>query len=423
MVYNYNALKQHPWSEVAGSLGDLGVLLPIMTALAKEGMIDINSTLIFSGLFNIISGIIFGIPIAVQPMKAVASMALFKQLRLEQTMGAGIGVGVVILLLSATGLIESVDRMIPIPIVKGIQVGAGLSLTLNAGLQLSKLPWWDFSLNTHYCTILAGLVLFATWKSPRFPTVLIFFLIGMAYAISYVPVMPGIGIHIPRYVPNLQSYIFDGFMNAGVGQIPLTLLNSIIAVRHLSVDLLPLREPPSVTGLGMSVAFMNLTSCFFGSMPVCHGSGGLAAQHRFGARSGASVIILGIVKLLLGLSFGEPLVQWLDRFPTTLLGVMIFTAGIELASVGSTLNTTAPDIQKRTAIEGLDERLSSSLLLSEQEASERWALMTITASALIGFKDSSIGFVTGCTFWLVLRLRDILCAMRAKRRVPLDLLS
>ena len=67
MDYNYKVLRDNPWGEVAGSLGDLGTLLPLMTALAAAGSINLNSTLIFGGIFNILTGVIFGIPIVVGP--------------------------------------------------------------------------------------------------------------------------------------------------------------------------------------------------------------------------------------------------------------------------------------------------------------------------------------------------------------------
>jgi len=36
---------------------------------------------------------------------------------------------------------------------------------------------------------------------------------------------------------------------------------------------------------------MNLTSVPFGGFPMCHGSGGLAAQYRFGARTGGQTLL------------------------------------------------------------------------------------------------------------------------------------
>ena len=68
MDYNYRTLKQNPWGEIAGSLGDLGTFLPLMFALELSNSISLNATLIFSGLANILSGAFFGVPVVVSSM-------------------------------------------------------------------------------------------------------------------------------------------------------------------------------------------------------------------------------------------------------------------------------------------------------------------------------------------------------------------
>jgi len=75
--HNVRTLREAPAAEISGALGDLGTLLPLMIALALQGSIDLPSTLVFSGLFNIVTGVIFGIPLPVQPMKV--SPPLFPQ--------------------------------------------------------------------------------------------------------------------------------------------------------------------------------------------------------------------------------------------------------------------------------------------------------------------------------------------------------
>ena len=67
--YNLRILLESPAAEISGALGDLGTLLPLMIALALQGSINLPSTLLFSGLFNIVTGVVFGIPLPVQPMK------------------------------------------------------------------------------------------------------------------------------------------------------------------------------------------------------------------------------------------------------------------------------------------------------------------------------------------------------------------
>lgn len=67
--YNVSTLRQAPFAEVSGALGDLGTLLPLMIALAIQKSIYLDATLVFSGLYNIVTGAVFGIPLPVQPMK------------------------------------------------------------------------------------------------------------------------------------------------------------------------------------------------------------------------------------------------------------------------------------------------------------------------------------------------------------------
>lgn len=66
---NLATLRGSPIAEISGSLGDLGTLLPLMIALAVQNSISLSSTLVFSGLWNILTGFVFGIPLPVQPMK------------------------------------------------------------------------------------------------------------------------------------------------------------------------------------------------------------------------------------------------------------------------------------------------------------------------------------------------------------------
>ena len=68
---------------------------------------DLGTTLIFTGLYNIASGLVFGIPMPVQPMKAIAAIALAdEQMRLEHVIAAGIFVSSVTFLLGITRLIN-----------------------------------------------------------------------------------------------------------------------------------------------------------------------------------------------------------------------------------------------------------------------------------------------------------------------------
>lgn len=66
---NVETLRRSPLAEISGAFGDLGTLLPLMITLAVNGSISLSTTLVFSGIFNLVTGVVFGIPLPVQPMK------------------------------------------------------------------------------------------------------------------------------------------------------------------------------------------------------------------------------------------------------------------------------------------------------------------------------------------------------------------
>ncbi|RAQ51148.1 sulfate transporter [Aspergillus flavus] len=399
--HNLQTFRHNYVSEISGSLGDLGTFLPIAIALAINGTVSLSSTLIFSGLFNILTGLFFGIPLPVQPMKAIAAVAIARSFNNGTIAAAGIFVGAIIFIFSITGLLHWFADVIPIPVIKGIQVGAGLSLVIaSCGNILSSLGWVGPSwADNRIWAIAAFVFLIITNVYRKVPYALAVFILGIIFAIirsALVADLPSLTFWHPYTVVPTPGQWSVGALDAGIGQIPLTTLNSIVAVVHLAGDLIPNVRTPSITSVGLSVAAMNLVGCWFGAMPVCHGSGGLAAQYRFGARSGSSVILLGLLKLVIGIFFGESLVGLLKRFPSALLGVMVIAAGLELVSVGESLNTTgARDIIKANfGILG-DARQDIAPMLSDADRKRRWTVMMVTVGLLVGFKNDAIGFLAG----------------------------
>ena len=81
----------------------------------------------------------------------------------------------------------------------------------------------------------------------------------------------------------------------------------------------------------MSIGLMNLSTGWLGHFPSCHGCGGLAAQHLFGARTGSSMLLMGFVKMALALALGPSLATALAAFPNAVLGVLLALSGVELA--------------------------------------------------------------------------------------------
>ncbi|KAJ4413869.1 hypothetical protein N0V82_008270 [Gnomoniopsis sp. IMI 355080] len=412
--HNLHTLKTNPLAEISGALGDLGTLLPLMIALALQSSINLPSTLVFTGLANILTGFFFGVPLPVQPMKAIAAAAIATHATQSQTLAAGALVAIAVGLLAVTGLLRWLTTRIPIPVVKGIQFGAGLQLVISGGgSMLLQLGWADYPFDNRLWALAAFVLLVFTSRAPRrFPYALFVFVVGLILAIVAIVVQsPGKnGRGLPGWSIWRPSVSVPGFKEGeawtmAIAQLPLTTLNSVIAAAALAAELMGPGfpgAPPSVTELGVSVALMNLVGCWFGAMPVCHGAGGLAAQFRFGARSGASIILLGAVKLLLGLFLGTTLLDLLGSFPKAILGIMVIAAGLELAKVGQSLNHGASDLWESSVSDdegGVGSTIKRHREVGDEERSERWTVMLMTTAGILAFKNDAVGFLAGLLTW------------------------
>ncbi|KAG0199734.1 hypothetical protein BGX28_007020 [Mortierella sp. GBA30] len=371
--------------ELSGSLGDLGTLLPILLSLALTGQVDLTASLIFGGVWNILTGIMFRIPMCVQPMKSIAAIALTNHMSMGSIMGAGMSVSIVILVLGVTRTIHLVQKYTPIAVIRGIQLGTAVSFAGKAADLVKQAQTfggegWDWANNYEWACVAFIIVFMFYYRAKRIPTAMILFFIGLIIAFVKLytnppakAVYPKIGVYTVSVTVPTGEEFKHGFLSAGLGQIPLTALNSVIALAALANDLFPER-PAGTPTISVSIGLMNLVGCFFGSMPFCHGSGGLAAQYRFGARTEVSIIVLGALKIFFGLFFGSSLSGLIACFPTAILGVMLFVSGIELGAVARTVNDGVINDQKRHA---------------------NFIVMITTAGMLVGFKNDGIGFLGG----------------------------
>ena len=330
--------------ELSGSLGDLGTFLPLAVAMAVTCGLDLGVILICAGVMNVLTGFVFRQPMPVQPMKVIAVVAIAQQLTVGDVAAAGLITGVALVVLAATGGVDWACRWIPKPVVRGVQLGVGIKLILT-GLEwiftvdvspsgvdiVQHMPWLGWN------SIVVGIVVAAVFLLPiarRGPGLLFIFAAG--FAVIYLvdrQAYSQIGLSWPRFamvIPSPEQWRI-GLVQGAIPQIPLTLLNSVIAVCALSADYFPGRgaQPRKVA---VSVGLMNLLAVPWGGMPMCHGAGGLAAQYRFGARTGGSVIMLGGLKIIAGLLLGGSLVVLLDVYPRSILCVMLGLAGLMLAS-------------------------------------------------------------------------------------------
>jgi MFS superfamily sulfate permease-like transporter len=118
----------------------------------------------------------------------------------------------------------------------------------------------------------------------------------------------------------------------GLPQLSLTLTNAVIVTASLARELFPSTGSiASERRLALSSGLANVPLCPFGAMPMCHGVGGLAAQFRFGARTGLAPIIFGAVLLALAVGFAEHAAALFALIPIGAVGSLLIFAGTDLA--------------------------------------------------------------------------------------------
>lgn len=318
--------------ELGGAFGDIGTDLPLLIGVILASGMDAASALIFFGIFQIASGMIYGLPMPVQPLKVMAVLVISQKVPADVLMGGGLAVGVIMLLLATSGLLTLLSTHIPLAVVRGLQFGLGLSL---ATVALKKYVPSDGMIGWGLAAIVFLWMIFmrrSTWRE-WMPAALLPVGAGVLYALVYSvdagTIYQGMEFHLPAFgVPDSDS-IITGLWLLALPQIPLSISNSLIATQQTVRDLFP-EKSVTVKKIGFTYSVMNLIAPFFGGMPVCHGCGGLAGHYALGARSGTSVLVYGSFFLLLGLFFAPVFEEVLKLFPMPLLGVILLFEAMTL---------------------------------------------------------------------------------------------
>lgn len=362
--------------EIAGSLGDLGTFLPLLVGMAATNGLDFAAALFFAGLFNIVTGLAFPIPMAVQPMKAIAAVALTEGLTVPQILAAGMTVSALVLLLGVTGLVDKIDRWLPRSVVRGLQLALGLSLLMK-GLQMIAGTGAWLGTDGRLVGVIAAIAVPAFFFSRKVPAALVLFVAGLGLAVWGHPEVARalrFAPYWPHFEPPHWADFQSAFLKASLPQLPLTVVNSVVAVCVLSADLFPGRRA-APRRVAVSVGAMNLVACWFGGMPMCHGAGGLAGQYRFGARTNGAILFLGAAKMVVAVLFGASLMALCGAFPASVLGVMLAFSGIELA-----------------------------LVARDQTSRADAFAMLLTAGICLGLNNVALGFAVGTVLTLGQRL-------------------
>ena len=126
--------------ELGGSMGDFGTLIPL--AMGYIAVCGLNPAGIFvmMGLANIVFGLVYRLPIPVQPMKVIAVAAIAQQWSPSMVYACGFAMGIIWLLFALVGVMDRIAKVVPTSVVRGIQVALGMLIAVRALKMLSD--WW-----------------------------------------------------------------------------------------------------------------------------------------------------------------------------------------------------------------------------------------------------------------------------------------
>ena len=230
-------------TEIAGSLGDLGTFLPDMVSLANNphGAYPYPQAFtFFNGLWSVYAGVAYDIPMPIQPMHAVTAIALTEGLPYPHIVTAGVWLGLFFFIIGATGVVGVLRRAIPLPVVRGLQLGLGLKI-MGTGIGLARrgcTHWVNVhtNLDGYVLCALAVLIALVCYGHPRRHASLVLFALGCVGILYSRPrLVLGAALPVAPPPPLTAEDWWGGLVNAALPQAPVTLLNAVVSTAKLAV--------------------------------------------------------------------------------------------------------------------------------------------------------------------------------------------
>ena len=308
--------------ELAGSMGDFGTLFPLAIGYIAVCGLNPAGFLVMMGVANIVTGLLYRLPIPIEPMKVLAVVAIAQHWTPSMVYASGFGMGIVWTVFALIGVMKWIAKVTPDSVIRGIQVALGIILAIEAIKMIST--WWVIGV----LSIITGLVL---GRNRYAPAAIVLMALGLVIMIvkGQFNLVESPRLTLPIITGFSPREVWQSFLQAGLAQIPLTATNAVIATSALIKSYWP-EKPVSESRLSLNMGIMNLILPFFGGMPLCHGAGGLAGQYYFGARTGGANIIEGLIEIAMGLFLAGSIAGLFSVFPVAIIGAMMFLVGVEL---------------------------------------------------------------------------------------------
>ncbi len=357
--------------ELGGAFGDLGTLVPIMVGLITICGLNPVAVLLMVGVAYIAAGLYYRLPVPVQPLKALGAIAIGAGLGRETISAGAISIGVVLLLLSSFDLARLVSKLFSKPVIRGIQLGLGLILMRRA---------LEFISGDGMTGIIMGIcglaVLLVLRRNRHLPGSIALVLAGVLIGFFTKGIPGGIAPEAPNVAfPSLQHFGLAAVILV-IPQLPLTLGNAVVASSETARQYFKekaCRVTPRALSLSMGV--INVLTGLLGGMPICHGSGGLTAHYKFGARTGGANLMIGSLFLVGAVFFVRPALVFFSLIPLSVLGVLLGYVGLQHA-----------------------------LFVRDLKQREDLAIAVLVAVVSIFTSNLAIGFATGIALWHLPRI-------------------
>ncbi len=309
--------------ELGGSLGDFGTLFPLAVGYIAVNGLDPAGLFVMLGLTNVALGLLYRLPMPLQPKKVIAAVAIGQGWSPSLVYASGLGMGLTWFLMLGTGLLRTLIAWTPTFLVRGIQLALGITLGWRALTLMAPAPLLG---------VLAVVIVLLLRQNRYAPASFVLLLLGVGLA-AWRGDLRGVEFAFtppPLTLPRLDD-VWRAMLLAGFAQIPLSITNAVMATAATIRDYFP-KKAVSERKLMLNMGFMNVGASFFGGMPMCHGAGGLAAQYYFGARTGGTPIMEGLIEVGIGLFLSRSIADVMVAFPQALVGGMLLLVSIQLGA-------------------------------------------------------------------------------------------
>ncbi|MFB6166509.1 MAG: putative sulfate/molybdate transporter [Haloarculaceae archaeon] len=303
--------------EFAGALGDSVTVLPLVVALGAVTPAPLPQILLWFGAFQVVWGLWYGLPLSVEPMKALLALAVAGSLAYGELLAAGLLAAVALLALGSLGVLERVQSLVGRPVVRGVQLAVALLLA-RAGLRLAA---GDLRFALAGVALAVGVAAVGRARLAA----LVVLTAGTLWALLAgglpVPTVP-----VPAVFPAGRPTLSGTAVSGTLAQLAMTVGNAAVATSLLLGDLFDADVSPD--RLARSMGAMDVVAIPLGGLPMCHGSGGLAGKYAFGARTGGANVLLGLLYVGAAAVAGV----W-SAFPMATLGVLLVVVAAQLGRV------------------------------------------------------------------------------------------